>query len=808
MSADAPSEFELEIAHVLFMDIVGYSKGLIDEQRHLFNELNKIVRDTPQFKNAEAAGKLIRLPTGDGMALCFFTNPEEPLKCAIEVSETAKSYPQLQLRMGIHSGPVSGVTDVNDRSNVAGAGINMAQRVMECGDAGHILLSKRIADDLAQYGRWRPQLHGLGEVEVKHGVKVDLVNFYGDGVGNTSLPERVALRHKEEAIVSKSRTFRSRAKRGALAIILLSLTALLIGLAVFAYRGTHKSPAAPVASMISEKSIAVLPLENLSEEKENAFFADGIQDDVLTSLTKISDLKVISRTSVMQYRGRGAARNLREIAQTLGVANILEGSVRRVGNRVLVSVQLIDANNDRHLWAERYDRTIADSLGLQGEVASQIATALKARLAPAEKTSLETKPTSNPEAYVVYLRALDFEQNFEAEFSQYYATVHQLYAQAITLDPTFALAHARASMIYTNEFWQTHAPALKAKARALADEALRLAPTLGEAHLALGLFFYLGENNYAAALEQFTIALTALPNNVEVLNYIARIYRRQGRWREAIAGFEHSRSLNPLVDPAELVRTLWMVRDWPACAAATKRNLQRQPPGVPFGRMGLAQIEVVANGNLAGSRDWLRKIPAGVDPDGEVTLANWNLSMLERDWPAAEKCLADFPAEEFPDAGPKTFYQAQTALARGDTGLARTLFEKGRPALESAVRDHPEDSGSHADLGRLYAYMGRKEEAIREGRRAVELCPESTDAVNGAELAAKLALVYARTGEIDQAITLIDRLLRTPAATTRPAFYDGGITQAELRLRWQWDPLRTNPRFQKILRGPEPKTIY
>jgi TolB-like protein/Tfp pilus assembly protein PilF len=809
MSANASSDFELEIAHVLFMDIVGYSKGLIDEQRDLFSELNKIVRDTPQFKSAEAAGKLTRLPTGDGMALCFFTNPEAPLKCAIEVGEGAKSHPQLQLRMGVHSGPVSGVTDVNDRSNVAGAGINMAQRVMECGDAGHILLSKRIADDLAQYGRWRPQLHDLGQVEVKHGVKIDLVNFYADGIGNATVPAKVALEQKEQASAWKSEHARSLAKRRIIAVAGLLAAALMIGLLVFAYRamrGPKPVITAPVAGLISEKSIAVLPLENLSEDKENAFFADGIQDDVLTSLTKISELKVISRTSVMQYRGRGA--NLRDIAQALGVANILEGSVRRVGNRVLINVQLIDARNDRHVWAEKYDRTIADSLGLQGEVASQIATALKAKLDPAEKASLETRPTSNPEAYVVYLRALDFEQNFEAEFSQYYATVHQLYAQAITLDPAFALAHARASMIYSHEFWQTHDPALKAKARALADEALRLAPTLGEAHLAQGLFFFLGENDYAAALEQFTIALTALPNNVEVLNYIARIYRRQGRWREAIAGFEHARSLNPLVDPAELGGTLWMVRDWPATAAAIKRNLQRQPPGVPFGRMGLALIEIVANCNLAAARAELRKIPAGVDPDGDVTLANWNLSMLERDWPTAEKCLADFPADEFPDAGPKSFYQAQTALARGDLGSARTLFEKVRPALESAVRDHPEDPGNHADLGRLYAYMGRKEDAIRESRRAVDLCPESTDAVNGALLAGRLALVYARTGEIDQAITLIERLLRTPAATMRPAFYDGGITQAELRLRWQWDPLRSNLRFQKILAGPEPKTIY
>jgi tetratricopeptide (TPR) repeat protein len=316
------------------------------------------------------------------------------------------------------------------------------------------------------------------------------------------------------------------------------------------------------------------------------------------------------------------------------------------------------------------------------------------------------------------------------------------------------------------------------------------------------------ELNYSAALDQFAIALNALPNNVEVLQYTAKIYRRQGRWREAIAGFEQARSLNPLVEPQQLVRTLWAVRDWPATAAAIKRNLQRQSPGMPFAKMNLASIEIVTNCNVAAARAWLQKIPAGVDPDGDVTLANWNLSMLERDWAAAEKWLADFPSDEFPETGPKSFYQAQTALARGDMELARTLFEKVRPTLESDVRAHPENSDSHAALGRLYAYMGRKEDAIREGRHGVELSPERTDALNGPLRASDLALIYALTGEIDQAVTLIERLLQTPGATLPDVFQSGSITQAELRLRWQWDKLRKDARFQKILAGPEPKTIY
>jgi TolB-like protein/tetratricopeptide (TPR) repeat protein len=819
MAAEIKKEIELEIAHVLFVDIVGYSKLLINDQRRLLEVLNRMVRETEQFRAAEEKRRLIAIPAGDGMALVFYSSPEAPVECALELSRADKAHPELRLRMGVHSGAVSGVIDVSGRANIAGPGINMAQRVMDCGDAGHILLSKRVAEDIEHYAHWQPLLHELGECEVKHGVTLSLVNLYTDELGNPEAPEKFKKLAEQKQPASEPGTATvavgRRNRWTVLATVFLVSALLLAGVLFLSQRSVRSTsvpakpvPSAPAIPAIPKKSIAVLPFENLSAEKENAFFADGMQDDILTSLTRIAELKVISRTSVMQYRGAAGARNLRDIAKALGVANILEGSVRRAGNRVLVAVQLIDASSDQHIWAERYDRTIVDSIGLQGELATEIAGVLKAKLSPEETTSLGTKPTSNSEAYVAYLRALDFEENAEVPPSEYYSTLDGLYAKAIALDPAFALAQARASISFSNQFHETHELALKAKARALADEALRLSPALGEAHLALGIFFYLTEEDYRTALDQFTIALTALPNSVEVLQYTARIYRRQGRWREAIAGFEHARSLNPNAEPMELVRTLWAVRDWPATAAAIKRNLQRQPPGVPFARMGLSQLEVVANCELPAARAWLRKIPPGVDPDGEVTLANWNLSMLERDWDGAAKWLAKFPADEFSDAGPKSFYQAQIALARGEVELADKLFEDRRPALESHVRDHPEDPGAHAALGILYGYMGRKEDALRESRRAVELCPESTDALNGVQNACDLALVYALTGEVNQAVTLLERLLHTPGATLRAEFYRGGITQAELRLRWQWDKLRGDPRFRKMLDGPEPKTIY
>src|SRR5205085_3914920 len=332
MYEEEKAKVRLEIAHVLFIDIVGYSKLLLKQQSELLGELNEIVSGTKEFREAESAGKLIRLPTGDGMALVFRSNTEAPVECAMEIAQALKSHPAIQLRMGIHSGPVNQVADVNQRANIAGAGINMAQRVMDCGDAGHILLSRHVAEDLEQDARWRPLLHDLGTCEVKHGVRVGVANLYSDGVGNPQQPKKFQALQKH----------RSRVRWAEVAIALLVLAAIAAAF-LFVLRRPMRS-----ALTVAQKSVAVLPFENLSSDKENAYFADGVQDEILTHLARIADLKVISRTSVMQYKS-GAARNLREIGQQLGVAHLLEGSVQRAANRVRVNAQLIDARTDAHL---------------------------------------------------------------------------------------------------------------------------------------------------------------------------------------------------------------------------------------------------------------------------------------------------------------------------------------------------------------------------------------------------------------------------------------------------------------------------
>src|SRR5437667_3099818 len=336
MPAEVKKEIQLEIAHVLFIDIVGYSKLSINEQHAAVDELNAVVRTSEQFQKAEALDRLIKIPTGDGMALVFDTSLEAPAQSAVEISHALEEHPRLQLRMGVHSGPVSGVIDVNGHANLAGAGLNMAQRVMVCGDAGHILLSKHVAEDLEGYEQWRPLLHDLGACEMKHGMRVSIVNLYAAQVGNPQLPKKFQALKKRSA----------RIRWASVTAALLALVAIGAGIAMFLRYWCGLTLGAP------EKSIAVLPFENRSEDNANAYFAEGIQDEILVRLSKIADLKVISRTSTQHYKS--TPENLPEIARQLGVAHILEGSVQKSGDAVRVNVQLIKATNDSHLWADTF----------------------------------------------------------------------------------------------------------------------------------------------------------------------------------------------------------------------------------------------------------------------------------------------------------------------------------------------------------------------------------------------------------------------------------------------------------------------
>jgi TolB-like protein/class 3 adenylate cyclase len=523
-SADSSPDLQLEIAYLLLIDVVGYSRLLVNEQVELLQELNRIVRSTECFRAAEVSGKLTKVPTGDGMALLFFHSPEEPVQCALEISKTLQDHRRIQLRMGIHSGPINRVTDVNDKTNVAGSGINVGQRVLDCGDAGHILLSAHVAEVLAEYRHWQASLHDLGECEVKHGLRLHLFNLYKDGLGNPQVPEKLKRRRwKQKSAAVRPVSPRQSPRRLLAVALVVSAIALAIGVSNFLRRVSpgvaRVSGQGIIAVSIPERSIAVLPFENLSEDQANAYFADGIQEEILTRLSKIADLKVISRTSTQQYKS--APANLADIARQLGVAHILEGSVQKSGDAVRVNVQLIKAANDSHLWADTFDRKLTDIFSVESEVAKTVADQLRAKLTGQEEEIIAAKPTDNPEAYDAYLRGLAY--NLKSANTPANALGAQRYlGEAIQLDPKFALAWALLSNVEARGYiTQALQPtlALREHARQAAETALTLQPNLGEALVAKGYYYY-------ACLKDYDLQCVTLNKHVNSCQIAAAFLSR------------------------------------------------------------------------------------------------------------------------------------------------------------------------------------------------------------------------------------------------------------------------------------------
>lgn len=578
--------------------------------------------------------------------------------------------------------------------------------------------------------------------------------------------------------------------------VIIGVLLVLVAVLFFVRVPTRSSS----GEVIPEKSIAVLPFSNFSENKQNAFFADGIQDDILTALARIGGLRVISRSSVMQFRDP-TAHPLREIGKLLGVANVLEGSVRREGDQVVVNVQLINALTDAHLWAKRYERTLADSLGLQGELATEIANELRVTLTPKEKARVETKPTDNSDAYVVYLQANQIERNPDTLLEDY-KKAEALYVKAVALDPKFALAHARLASTRAEIFhYYEPTASWKRKARASAGTALELQPNLAEAHLALGQCSYWFEENYEVALQEFDAALRLAPNNSETGGLIAAIKRRQGKWDESLAAYQKITRLDPQ-NPnisRNLLFTYTSMRRW-AEAAREAERMRAMAPASLVAKIQSGYVDFWWKGDTGQMKALLAEIPAGVDPDGVATSCRWETAMIERRFLDAKKILEESPLNEIAyfnsGATPKNLLIGLALLAQGDTAGAQSFFQRSVPIIEAATKEAPDSAERHANLGWCYAFMGRKDEAIREARRAVELKPESKDALDGAIMNCYLALVYARLGEKDLAFPLIERLLKTPGA---PDSVDYSITVNDLKYRWEWDTIRADPRFQKLI---------
>src|SRR5216684_1472275 len=535
---------------------------------------------------------------------------------------------------------------------------------------------------------------------------------------------------------------------------------IAIGVIISAAAGFFLLPRASAHKI--DKSIAVLPFQNLSDEKENAYFADGMQDDILTNLSKIGDLKVISRTSVMSYRD--GARNAREIGKALGVGTLLEGSVRRSGNRVRVNVQLINANNDEHIWAEDYDRDLTDVFAIQTDLAQKISATLQAKLSPNEKERLDRRPTQDPNAYLLFIQGHDYATRPDM-FRDTSLKAEQLFEQATKLDPNFAAAFAGLSMV---ESWAYHSfdplPARRDKARTAANEALRLQPDLPEAHLALGFSYYYGDRDYERALAEFDTARRGLPNESQAYLAIGSIQRRQGKWAESNANLEKSAALDPknanvLIN---LSYSYMAQRDFETADKTLDRVIAASPQSLQArGLKGFMAAQW--KGDLSVAEKVFSSIPPETDLEGLMTLARFWVLRLERKFPEALQVVHQFRGETLSNTTtapcPKASLEGEIYLLQGDEAKARTALEQARAVSDELLRGAPADPARHGQHGLILAALGQKQEAIAEGKRAVELLPESKDAFDGPQGTAALAQIYAWTGESDDAFRLLDHLL-------------------------------------------------
>jgi TolB-like protein/Tfp pilus assembly protein PilF/class 3 adenylate cyclase len=583
MSSESPSELKFDIGHVLFIDIVGYSKLLIAEQSEQIQTLRSIVRGTEQFKKAEAEGKLLRLPTGDGGALVFRSSLEAPVLCALEISKALKSHPELNVRMGIHSGQVNEITDLNEQANIAGVGINIAQRVMDCGDAGHILLSKRVADDLEQYPQWRSHLADLGECKVKHGARVSVVNLYTDDAGNPRPPQKFTNGASSGAAVVAAAAPRPLRKLVLATGAVLALLILTAAAWFFSRQKMGTSSPAPLslpisaATTIPAKSIAVLPFDNLSEDKSNAFFAEGVQDEILTRLAKVADLKVISRTSTQRFKS--VPTDLRDIAKQLGVMNIVEGSVQKANDQVRVNVQLINAITDAHLWADTYDRKLTDIFSVESDIAKTIADTLQARLSGSERTAISKKPTDNPEAYELYLKGRFF---WNKRTGADLLRAIDYFNQAIARDPNYALAYSGLadSYLLLPPYGAAAPKDSVPQAKAAVKKALEFDDALAEAHASSGRILSGFDFDSQQAITEFERALQLDPNYATAHHWFGSgPLLALGRFDESIVEAKRSIELDPLsmIINADFGNDYYYARRYDEAIAQLRKTIEIEP---------------------------------------------------------------------------------------------------------------------------------------------------------------------------------------------------------------------------------------
>jgi TolB-like protein/class 3 adenylate cyclase/Flp pilus assembly protein TadD len=763
---------ERSIATILFTDIVGSTERAAElgdrGWRGLRDQHHAIVRE----ELARWGGREVS-EAGDGF-LSLFDNPAQAILSAAAIRDRVREL-GLEVRCGVHMGEVEQSAD----GSLGGITLHIGARVAAEAGAGDVLVSSAVRDVETGSGFG---FEDRGRYELK-GVPGHWRLF-----AVTGLPQEVAPPRRSPRVTRVPRWVST----GAIALAaVLGLAGLYV---VIQDRDGSPNPSGTtgVSLASTNRSIAVLPFANMSADAENEYFSDGITDEIITVLSKVGDLKVISRTSIMTYKNTD--KQLRQIAEELGVATILEGSVRRTGDRVRITAQLIDAETDEHLWAESYDRSLTDIFEIQSAVATSIVTALNATLTGTERRWIKQKPTTDNEAYDAYLRATAELTRGGELGGEFYRRAERFYRQAVELDPNFALAYARLSVTHSLMYWYAfdQTPSRREQAKAAVDRALEIQPDLPEAHLALGYYHYYGQRDYARAMEEFTRAKRDLPNNAEVYAAIGYINRRRGEWDEAVANLEKAANLDP--------RSAHLLRNVALTHVRVTHDFER---ALEFLDLGLAldpvwfslakgDLHVKWKGDTGPLRAALDAIAPDFDPDGMVTRERFRLYWLNREFDVAIRLLESSSVEVWEIVA--AFRTKEEALgdvffALGDRDGAREHYEAARLITESEVQKRPDVARLRSSLGLVYAGLGWREEAIREGRRAVELLPESKDALIGPSHVMWLAVIYARVGETDLALKELERLLTMRASPHRN----------EVRLNPMWDPLRDDPRFTELV---------
>lgn len=771
MDGEIKAPLALEIAHILILDVVGYSKLSTAAQNAKVAKLNELVQESQAIQAEEKSGRILKIPTGDGIALVFYRSAEAPVLCAVALSKALKKHADLPVRMGVHSGSVSGVVDVTGRANIAGAGINIAQRVMSCGDGGHILLSKNAADDLAEYEQWRPLLHHLGSCEVKHGVIIHVVNLYDDDIGNPQTP-------------SKLRAQKQRSHRRQWVLLGGAAALLAIGIGSFVVWRNAEKP----ASLI-QLSVAVLPFENLSTNQENAIFTGGVHREILLNLAKVSELKVISRTSVMQYAA-GTARNLKQIARELGVSHVVEGSVQRDQNKVRVTAELIDAATDTPIWAEAYNRELADVFAIQNEIAQKITAQLGAHLSEKERTALASAPTHDLEAFDLYTKARTLMDTDHDDISYFenYAKAVPLLESAVKRDPKFVDAYCALSeantLLYAGGRVKSCAPAESA-----VEEARRIAPDAGEMHFAQALVYYRCHRDFGQALATLELAARSLPNAYEIFSLRADLEQRMGRFEEALRHFTQATELNPRIpEPYDFgAMVAFGLRRYDEGRRIVDAAMTRFPAYVDSYRGWTGCLTLFIDGDIASARRQLENIRTW---DSRVCreLAFW-VPFVERNYTAAERAL---PGLADPKIRRVDFIQwdARLAVATKRGNERREAWSSILTEAAQKIAGEPRSYRELRAIPLMNAALGNKKEAIETAKRAVELCPITEDSLEGPQMLQLLAVVYTWTGEKDLAFETLFTLVHTPF---------GYVDVGDLKLNPDWDNLRSDPRFNQLL---------